>query len=95
MDASPPRTIHYTQLPEPSANSKIALEWNTYRREVGRLLAEGREGQFVLIKGDQILDFFDTWEAADAEGYRRFLLSGFVIQPIRTYEPLLRIRSFA
>ena len=37
-------TIHYTQLAEARPGDDFYLEWNTYRREVGRLLAEGHEG---------------------------------------------------
>ena len=36
-------TIHYTELPEDTPDSPLYQEWNTYRREVGRLLAEGHE----------------------------------------------------
>jgi hypothetical protein len=43
-------TIHYTELPEDTSEGPIAREWNFYRREVGRLLAEGHEGRWVLIK---------------------------------------------
>ena len=66
--------LHYTELPEPGPNSGLAVEWNTYRREVGRLLAEGHEGKYLLIKGEEVLGIFPTKEAADEEGRRRFLL---------------------
>jgi len=39
------QTIHYTELPEDASESPIAREWNFYRREAGRLLAEGHEGK--------------------------------------------------
>src|SRR5262245_2142437 len=48
-------TVPYTELPAPRADSQLFQEWNCYRREVGRLLAEGQEGRFVLIKGEQIV----------------------------------------
>jgi hypothetical protein len=86
MDA--PKSIHYTQLPPMEPGSEIAQEWDTYRREVGRLLAEGHEGQWVLIKGNQIIELFDTDEAAGAAGSRRFLLQPYFIQQIRAEEPL-------
>src|SRR5712671_3923260 len=44
------QTIHYTELPEDASEGRIAGEWNFYRREIGRLLAEGHEGRWVLIK---------------------------------------------
>jgi hypothetical protein len=72
--------------------SPIAVEWNTYRREAGRLLAEGHEGRFVLIKGEEIVGIWDNHNEAMDEGYRRFLLTGFLVQQIRTWEPLLSPR---
>src|SRR5437868_3856214 len=47
-----PPTIPCTELPEAKPDSPLYHEWNYYRREVGRLLAEGQEGRFVLIKGE-------------------------------------------
>src|SRR5947209_19608520 len=47
-----PRTISYTELPAPQPHSQLYREWNFYRREVGRLPAEGHEGRFILIKGE-------------------------------------------
>ena len=45
-----PPTIHYTELPAAQPDSQLYHEWNFYRREAGRLLAEGHEGHWVLIK---------------------------------------------
>jgi hypothetical protein len=87
--SQPPNTIHYTQLP-PSRPDAFCIEYETFRREIGRLLAEGHEGKWVLLKGEQIIGLFETREEARDEGYRRFLLSGFLIQPILTYHPLVR-----
>jgi hypothetical protein len=87
MKAEPP-TLHYSELPPAEPGSMIAREWDTYRREAGRLLAEGHEGRFALIKRDQIVDLFDTHEEAQAAGSARFLLEPYLIQQVRTYEPL-------
>ena len=57
-----PATIPYAELPAPQADGPNALEWNFYRREVGRLLAEGQEGKFILIKGEDIIGIWDTQE---------------------------------
>ncbi len=93
MEASEPRTIHYTELGPTEPGSKIAQEWDTYRREVGRLLAEGHEGKHVLIKGDEILGLFDTREAATKEGYKRFLVppQPFLVHQIQTRERVYRV----
>ncbi len=82
----PVEWIHYTQLQPGSPHSPIAQEWETYRREAGRLLAEGREGRFVLIKGGRIVDFFDTEEEGIAAGYRLFTRGPFFVQQVREYE---------
>jgi hypothetical protein len=81
-------TIHYTELPPAQAGSPIAQEWETYRREVGRLLAEGHEGRTVLIKGDRIVGLFDTDDEARTAGANMFLLDSYLIQQVRTHEPL-------
>jgi hypothetical protein len=85
-----PPTIHYTELPDAKPDSPVYREWNTFRREVGRLLREGHAGKFVLIKGKEIVGIWNTRQEASAIGYQRFLLSGFIVQQIREREPLLR-----
>ena len=69
------QTIPYSDLPLAQAGSALAAEWNTYRREVQRLLAEGSEGKYALIKGDQIVGVFDSWDAARQAGLAQFLLA--------------------
>jgi hypothetical protein len=89
----PPRGVHYTELPEAKPGEPLAEEWNTYRREVGRWLSEGLEGRHVLIKGEKVLGFYDTSEEARAVGLKLYLLQPFLVHPIRTEEPYLRIRG--
>jgi hypothetical protein len=88
----PPRdvpTIPYTALAEAPPDSPIAVEWNFYRRQVGRLLAEGNHGKWVLIKGERIVGIWDTFaEASEAESS---LVQPVVIKQILEREPLLRI----
>jgi hypothetical protein len=92
----PVGTIHYTQLGPGRPDSPTAREWETYRREVGRLLAEGHEGRVVLIKGDQIVDFFDSEEEAERAGIEQFLLSGFLIHRVREHEPVyFHLRAYS
>jgi hypothetical protein len=80
--------IPFTELPPAEPGSQIAEEWDTYRREVGRLLAEDNEGRFVLIKGGQIIGLFDECDEAEVVGARLFLLGPYLIQQIRRLEPL-------
>jgi hypothetical protein len=83
-------TIHYTELPGGTSDSQIAVEWNFYRREVGRLLAEGHEGRWVLIKGEEIIGIWDTEEEADRVRLERFLMQPVLLHQIRVREPVLR-----
>jgi hypothetical protein len=84
------RTISYTELPEGKADSPLQQEWNTYRREIGRLLAEGHEGRYVLIKGEEIIGICDTREEARSAALDKFLLQPCLIHQILSREPLLR-----
>src|SRR5262249_1779766 len=86
-------TIPYTQLAEAQPGDRLYLEWNTYRREVGRWLAEGQEGRWVLIKGETVVGVFDTWDEAWTEGCQRYLLTPMLVHQIRTEEPVYRQRG--
>jgi hypothetical protein len=86
-------TIHYTELPE-DTQGPIADEWNFYRREVGRLLAEGHEGKWVLIKGEKIIAIWDTEEQAHEAALQRYLMQPVLIHQVLTREPVFRGPSF-
>jgi hypothetical protein len=88
----PPRgvpTIPYTALAEALPDSPIATEWNFYRRQVERLLAEGHQGKWVLIKGERIIGIWDTF--AEANAAQSSLGQPVVIKQILEREPVLRI----
>jgi hypothetical protein len=89
--AHEPRTIHYTELPPPQPHSQLAQEWNCYRREVAKLLAEGHKGRFVLIKGDDLIGIWDTEEEAEAVAHQHYFKQPCLIHPIRSREPLVRL----
>jgi hypothetical protein len=86
-------TIHYTEL-GPMEPGLLVEEWDTYRREVGRLLAEGYEGRFVLIKGQTIIGIYDSWNEARAVALSRFLDEVTLTQQILTWEPVYRVRRY-
>jgi hypothetical protein len=86
-----PPTIHYTELPDAKPDSPLYQEWNYYRREVGRLLAEGHEGRFILIKGEAVVGIWDTREEAKDVALEKFLMQPCLIQQVCTREPLLRM----
>jgi hypothetical protein len=86
--------IHYTELSPAPPNDPIGVEWETYRREVGRLLAEGHEGKFALIKGNTIVGMFGSKDEATDEGLRRFLMEPWFVHQIRTWEPVVWTRRW-
>jgi hypothetical protein len=85
------RTIHWTELPEDTSGGPIATESNFYRRAVGRLLAEGHENRWALIKGEEIIGIWDTREEAFAVASERYLLQPVLVQQILENEPVLRL----
>jgi hypothetical protein len=85
--------IHYTQLPPAKPGEPLFQEWNTYRREVGRLLNDGQGGRYVLIKSDAVIGIYDAWDAAREAGLKRYLLEPFLVHPIRAEEPHVRVRG--
>jgi hypothetical protein len=84
-------TIHYTELAPACPDEPLAVEWNFYRREVGRLLKQGHEGRWVLIKGEEIIGIYDDREAM-AEVYKRypFPRETLFVHQIQTRERLYR-----
>jgi hypothetical protein len=85
-----PPGIPYTDLPQASRDSPLFTEWEAYRREVGQLLADGKEGQFVLFKGRQLVALFATEREALDQGHRMFPCQSFLVHQVRAREPLLR-----
>lgn len=84
------RTVPWTELPPADPNEPLAAEWETYRRELGRLLAEGQEGKYAVIKGDEIIGIYETWDEARRVGLEKYLLQGHMVRPILSREPVIR-----
>lgn len=68
-ESSEAQAVHFTELPRAQAGSRLSREWDFYRHEVHRLLAEGHEGRFVLIKGETIIGIWDSQEEAKAVAF--------------------------
>lgn len=86
-----PPTIHYTRLPPAKLGEELAEEWEMYRREVGRLLTEGNEGRYILIKGSEIIGIWPTQKEAFAVADQRFPFQPYLVHQIRERERLLRV----
>lgn len=92
-DAERP-TIHWSELPEDTTGNDLAQAWNCYRREVGRLLAHGHEGRWILVKDERIIGIWNTREEALAELYKRYPKEGALVHQIQEREPLLPMPTF-
>jgi hypothetical protein len=51
MDTRERPTIHYSELAPAPPGSALGAEWETYRREVGRLIVQGARGQVGADQG--------------------------------------------
>jgi hypothetical protein len=69
-------------------------EWEIYRQEVGRLIEEGHERKFVLIRDREIIGFCETLRDAHREGLNRFgVYAKYLIHQILTYERIYKAGS--
>jgi hypothetical protein len=67
----------------------LEKEIATYNAKLPEL--REKEGKFVLIQGEEIVDFFSTYEDAIKSGYQRFKLTPFLVKRILSTEPVLFI----
>lgn len=70
----------------------LEKEVATYDANLDTLKAQ--EGKFVLIKGEEIVDLFATYEDAIKEGYQKFGLEPFLVRQIRAIEQVHFITRF-
>lgn len=62
----------------------LEKELETYRRLLPTLQVD--EGKFALIRGDELIGIFGTYEDALAEGYKTARLEPFLVQQIHASE---------
>jgi hypothetical protein len=63
----------------------LEKELSTYRHRIPELMKH--EGSFVLIHGDEVVDFFGKYDQAIQAGYHRFgLASSFLVKQIHAVE---------
>jgi hypothetical protein len=86
-------TVPHTELGPLVPPGMLSAEWDLYRREVGRFLAEGHEGKFVVIQGELILGFFDTEDEASEAGLERFHTGPFLLHQVRAQEPVYLMKG--
>jgi hypothetical protein len=71
-------------------DSPLKTEWELFRRERPRLLAEGHEGRWVLVKGEAIIGLFDSGDEAYNVGLERFGVVPMLVQQILRWYRVLR-----
>jgi len=64
----------------------LEKELETYTRELPRLLAEGKQGKYVLIRGEEVGGVFATRDAGLDAGYDRYGLRPFLVKEITERE---------
>jgi len=62
----------------------LDVELARFRDELPNLLKD--EGKFALVKGDQPIETFETYEDALKIGYERFRLEAFLVKQITRTE---------
>lgn len=65
----------------------LEREAETYRREVGQLLAEGHAGRYALLKGDAVVSIWDTQRDALQAGRDQFGLEDIAVVKIDPHDP--------
>ena len=69
---------------KPEKNTSLEKELETYKNKLPEL--KQHEGKFVLIKGEEVVDTFTSYEDAIKEGYKRFKLEPFLVKQIHSIE---------
>lgn len=60
----------------------LSKELETYEAHKGQLVSDS-VGKFVVIKGDDVIDTWDTFEDAIKAGYGRFGMEPFLVKHIQ------------
>jgi hypothetical protein len=70
----------------------LEKELITYKNSLPKL--KDKEGKFVLIHGDDIIETFTSYEDAIKEGYAKFKLEPFLVKQIHAIEQVQFISRF-
>lgn len=89
-----PATVSYTELPSLPFDNVFHREWETYRRAVGDLLADGLAGKWVVIKDNSIQGVFDAWKLGYLFGLERNKHQTFLLHQILADEPIHRLNEY-
>jgi len=67
--------------------TRLAQELETYNRLKPQFLEE-HEGEYVLLKTEQVIGFWKTKEEAMAAAHERFPLQSFMVRQVLREEPV-------
>lgn len=67
----------------------LEKELATYKANLPEL--KDHEGKFVLIHGDDIVDFFAAYEDALKAGYQKFDLEPFLVKQVNAVEKIQHV----
>jgi hypothetical protein len=67
---------------------EIEREVQTLQRDYADILKHA--GKYVLIQGNSVVDFFQSYGEAITDGYRRFGLANFLVQPVQLQSTPIR-----
>ena len=71
----------------------LDTERKTYASHLGQW--SEHQGKYVLISGDEVVDFFDTYQDAISQGYKQFGLNTFFVKQINIIERVQYITRLA
>lgn len=74
-------------------NMALEQELATYRDRLAEMLTHS--GEFVLIHGSDVVDFFVAYEDAMKQGYRLFRLEPFLVKQVEAIETVHYITRFS
>jgi hypothetical protein len=66
----------------PVALAPMRTEFETYYRELPRLLEEGEEGRYAVVKGNSVHGAWDTFRDARQYGGALFGMEPFLVQQV-------------
>lgn len=74
-------------------DNPLEREIARYKEELEVLLAE--EGRFALVKSEEKIDIFDTYDDALKAGYERYGLEPFLVQKISRVPSVANFTRFS
>jgi hypothetical protein len=72
----------------------LETELATYKTKLPELIADDKEGKFVLIHANDVIDVYGTYEDAIKEGYAQFGLEPFLVKQVQALEQVQFISRF-